>query len=50
MKENCNGDYINIDPENTKCVSDYSVYVEVSINSECVHLFVMFCFACMKSI
>eukprot|EP00256_Glycine_max_P054777 XP_014621707.1 serine carboxypeptidase-like 18 [Glycine max] len=29
MKENCNGDYINIDPENTKCVSDYSVYVEL---------------------
>jgi len=33
MKENCNGDYVNIDPENTKCVSNYEAYSEVSINS-----------------
>lgn len=30
LKENCNGDYVNIDPENTKCVSDYEAYSEVS--------------------
>jgi len=33
MKENCNGDYVSIDPQNTKCVSDYEAYSEVSINS-----------------
>ncbi|XP_014522147.1 serine carboxypeptidase-like 18 isoform X1 [Vigna radiata var. radiata] len=29
MKENCNGDYVNIDPQNTKCVSDYEAYSEL---------------------
>ncbi|KAK7306799.1 hypothetical protein VNO77_44757 [Canavalia gladiata] len=29
MNENCNGYYINIDPENTKCVSDYKAYSEL---------------------
>ncbi|XP_061339608.1 serine carboxypeptidase-like 2 [Gastrolobium bilobum] len=29
MKENCNGDYVNIDPENTKCVSDHEAYSEL---------------------
>lgn len=30
MKANCEGDYVNIDQRNTKCVSDYNVYKEVS--------------------
>ncbi|XP_027931446.1 serine carboxypeptidase-like 18 [Vigna unguiculata] len=29
MKENCNGDYVSIDPQNTKCVSDYEAYSEL---------------------
>ncbi|TKY46572.1 Serine carboxypeptidase 18 [Spatholobus suberectus] len=29
MKENCNGNYVNIDPKNTKCVSDYEAYSEL---------------------
>lgn len=37
MKENCDGNYVNIDPENTKCVSDYEAYSEVSMIL--VHLF-----------
>ncbi|XP_027344942.1 serine carboxypeptidase-like 7 [Abrus precatorius] len=28
MKANCNGDYININPNNTNCMSDYEVYSE----------------------
>ena len=31
MEENCDGNYVNIDPENTKCVKDYEAYSEVSI-------------------
>ena len=31
LKENCDGNYVNIDPENIKCVSDYEAYSEVSI-------------------
>ncbi|XP_072089907.1 serine carboxypeptidase-like 13 isoform X2 [Arachis hypogaea] len=29
IKEHCGGNYVNIDPENTKCVSDYEAYSEV---------------------
>ncbi|KAL2322269.1 hypothetical protein Fmac_026648 [Flemingia macrophylla] len=29
MKENCNDNYVIIDPENTKCVSDYEDYSEL---------------------
>ncbi|KAE9593390.1 putative peptidase S10, serine carboxypeptidase, alpha/Beta hydrolase [Lupinus albus] len=29
MKENCDGNFVNIDPENTKCVSDYEAYSEI---------------------
>ncbi|KAK7316608.1 hypothetical protein RJT34_00197 [Clitoria ternatea] len=29
MKENCNGNYVVIDPENTKCVSDHEAYSEL---------------------
>nr|KYP37960.1 Serine carboxypeptidase-like 17 [Cajanus cajan] len=28
MKENCNDNYVIIDPENAKCVSDYEAYSE----------------------
>lgn len=29
LEENCKGDYVNIDPNNTKCVSDYEAYSEL---------------------
>ncbi|KAK7258043.1 hypothetical protein RIF29_32439 [Crotalaria pallida] len=29
MKVNCGGNYVTIDPENTKCVSDYETYSEI---------------------
>ena len=29
MKVACNGDYMNIDPSNTKCVSDYQTYSDL---------------------
>jgi len=29
IKSNCNGDYVNLDPNNTKCMSDYEAYTEV---------------------
>ncbi|KAK7401107.1 hypothetical protein VNO78_12421 [Psophocarpus tetragonolobus] len=29
MKENCKEDYVNIDPKNTKCASDYEYYSEL---------------------
>ena len=31
LEENCKGDYVNIDPNNTQCVSDYEAYSEVSM-------------------
>ncbi|CAL0334206.1 unnamed protein product [Lupinus luteus] len=36
MKENCDGNFVNIDPENTKCVSDFEAYSEIIryINSQ----------------
>ncbi|RDX72021.1 Serine carboxypeptidase-like 18, partial [Mucuna pruriens] len=57
MKENCNDSYINIDPENTKCVSDYEAYSEVSINSALldvcniylVYSYIMVSITCMKT-
>ncbi|XP_027343921.1 serine carboxypeptidase-like 8 [Abrus precatorius] len=29
INENCDGEFVNIDPENTKCVSDYEAYSEL---------------------
>nr|XP_025645279.1 serine carboxypeptidase-like 10 isoform X1 [Arachis hypogaea] len=29
IKEHCGGNYVNIDPEDTKCVSDYEAYSEL---------------------
>ncbi|KAE9593388.1 putative peptidase S10, serine carboxypeptidase, alpha/Beta hydrolase [Lupinus albus] len=29
MKENCDGNFVSIDPENTKCVSNYEAYSEI---------------------
>ncbi|KAL5193485.1 Serine carboxypeptidase-like 17 [Glycine soja] len=29
IKSNCNGDYVNLDPNNTKCMSDYEAYTEL---------------------
>ncbi|RDX94437.1 Serine carboxypeptidase-like 16, partial [Mucuna pruriens] len=29
IKSNCNGDYVNLDPNNTKCMSDYEAFSEL---------------------
>ncbi|KAI4305898.1 hypothetical protein L6164_029229 [Bauhinia variegata] len=39
IKASCNGDYVNIDPDNIKCVSDYEAYSELvrGINEENIY-------------
>jgi hypothetical protein len=31
LEENCKGNYVNIDPDNTKCLSDYEDFSQVSM-------------------